>query len=75
MTRLMTATSTFLCAATAWAHPGHGTPGESETITHYLTEPVHVGAGVLFLLAVFFLVRVLRRLFARSEAKGAESMP
>jgi hydrogenase/urease accessory protein HupE len=29
-------------AGTAFAHPGHGSPGATTTLTHLLTEPDHV---------------------------------
>ena len=39
----------FALASTASAHPGHGADGGSFQMTHYLTEPFHL--GMLFLLA------------------------
>jgi hypothetical protein len=35
----------------ALAHPGHGRDGGSHELTHYVTEPAHVGPVVLALVA------------------------
>ena len=48
-------------AAIASAHPGHGA-SESSTLTHYLTEPVHLGWGLP--LGLILGVLVWRRLSA-----------
>lgn len=39
-------------ASGAWAHPGHGEGGGSFNPVHYLTEPIHLVVGVLFLLGI-----------------------
>jgi len=41
-----------LITGRAAAHPGHGADGGSFRLLHYLTEPVHVGVGVLIVLGI-----------------------
>jgi hypothetical protein len=49
----------LLGAAPAAAHPGHGAAGDGWGALHYVSEPAHLGAGVLVLFAVS-LWRALR---------------
>jgi len=46
---------------TAQAHPGHGEGGGSFGFTHYLSEPVHIGIGVLIVLAVASVLMAARK--------------
>jgi len=56
VTRLITIASAVLLSSArfATAHPGHGVAGGSNSIGHYLTEPIHLiaGAGALALAGV-----------------------
>jgi len=45
----------------AWAHPGHGAGGGSDSLLHYLTEPLHVVVGLGVLIAGIASLAVLRR--------------
>lgn len=40
-----------LATLPAFAHPGHGRDGGSNSLTHYATEPVHVAPMILAVLA------------------------
>jgi hypothetical protein len=40
-----------LASLPAFAHPGHGRDGGSNSLTHYATEPVHVAPVVFAALA------------------------
>jgi hydrogenase/urease accessory protein HupE len=40
-----------LAAMPAFAHPGHGKDGGSNSLAHYATEPVHVAPVVFAVLA------------------------
>ena len=53
----------FLTAATAVAHPGHGDPATQESVAHYLTSPVHLlpAAGMMGLSAALTLFLLRRR--------------
>ncbi|HMO16058.1 MAG TPA: hypothetical protein PKA76_17645 [Pirellulaceae bacterium] len=53
------------CEAKAFAHEGHGTPGEGHTVKHYLLEPTHlpsiiVGVSIVFA-AIAIVVYLIRR--------------
>ena len=36
----------------AEAHPGHGTGGGGYALSHYLTDPLHIGVGAALVAAV-----------------------
>jgi uncharacterized protein (TIGR03382 family) len=44
----------------AGAHPGHG-PGDGWSLVHFVTEPVHGGAGILLAVLVLGALGWLRR--------------
>jgi hydrogenase/urease accessory protein HupE len=45
--RLFALLAVVLFAAPAFAHPGHGIDGSSNSLTHYVTEPAHLGPVIL----------------------------
>lgn len=49
--RVMALLIVALAAVPAFAHPGHGRDGGSNSIMHYATEPVHVAPVVFAALA------------------------
>ena len=69
MTRLLGSCVSFtvaivLTAGSAFAHPGHGRDGGSHELTHYFSEPEHlgpVGLAVLGGVAAAGLVAWVRR--------------
>lgn len=52
-------------ASLATAHPGHGRDGDGHSLQHYLTEPLHLAAGIAVAAAVISVIWLLRK-FARS---------
>ncbi|HRX82759.1 MAG TPA: hypothetical protein P5307_27020 [Pirellulaceae bacterium] len=63
---------TLLCAAVAQAHPGHGEPGDDFGLTHYLTEPLHIGVGLGLLVAAVCVSRLIwKSISGRLEQNSA----
>ena len=63
--------ASLLLAQAAGAHPGHGEPGEGFTLTHHLTEPIHLLATLATLLLVVAAVKTWRhRRHARAASVG-----
>ena len=50
----------MLPASVATAHPGHGHDGGAYNFVHYLTEPVHLVAGLGTLVVSFLVILLLR---------------
>jgi hypothetical protein len=74
MTRysLITASIVSLAFSTAAsAHPGHGEPGDDFSLTHYATEPMHLGAGFGLLLAAVVAIGLLRAAYVRRRRQQA----
>jgi hypothetical protein len=49
--RVMALLVVALATLPAFAHPGHGRDGGSNSLTHYATEPVHIAPVVFALVA------------------------
>lgn len=59
---------TFLAFTnSASAHPGHGNAAVQDGLTHYLTSPMHLGTGLLVVLAVATVARIAINAFRRSD--------
>jgi hypothetical protein len=57
----------------ATGHPGHGTDGGNDSLWHYLTEPVHLAAGLFAVLALAVLVHcVVAVLWKKQPVSEAE---
>jgi hypothetical protein len=57
----LAASTAFLAfAAVAHAHPGHGEPGDDFSLTHYATEPMHLGVGFCLFFGAVVLIGLLR---------------
>ena len=72
MTRysLITAsTASLAIAAVAHAHPGHGEPGDDFSLTHYATEPVHLGVGICLFCAAVAMITLLRAVYSRHQRR------
>jgi hydrogenase/urease accessory protein HupE len=57
---VLTAVFAVLTAAPAFAHPGHGVDGSSNTLLHYIATPEHIGialAAVLVAAGLFMFAR------------------
>ncbi len=66
------ATSAVLTIAKgAEAHPGHGTGGGGYALSHYLTDPLHIGIEAAALVAA--LISVLLWFRRRSAARRSSS--
>jgi len=50
----------MLPASVATAHPGHGHDSGAYNLVHYLTEPVHLVAGLGTLVISFLVILSLR---------------
>ena len=44
----------------AWAHPGHGT-SDSQSLTHFVTEPLHVVPAILLVSGIALALLAYRR--------------
>ena len=64
---LIASIATFVFAAIANAHPGHGEPGEDFSLTHYATEPLHLGVGFCVFLAAIVLIGLLRASYLKRQ--------
>jgi len=60
--------SSTCLAGAAFAHPGHGRPGEGFGLAHHLSEPLHVAGIVLAVAAALVAARLLRRRGASRSA-------
>jgi len=57
----------------ATAHPGHGADGGSDSLWHYLTEPIHLAAGLFAFLAMVAIVRLATAwLWKKEQSSEAE---
>jgi len=61
MRRTLITLASLLTTSIAFAHEGHGTPGEGTTAVHYFTEPLHVGGLIVAAIACVFIARVVWR--------------
>jgi hypothetical protein len=50
-----------LAAAPAFAHPGHGVDGSSNTLLHYIATPEHAGIALVAVLVAAGLFMFARR--------------
>jgi hypothetical protein len=57
----MIATISEIVAGLVAAHPGHGVNGGSYSLVHYLAQPEHALGVVLGMLAVAYLLGVVRQ--------------
>ena len=57
--------ASFAFASLAHAHPGHGEPGDDFSLTHYLTEPLHLGVGICLFLSAVAVIGLLRTAYLR----------
>ena len=69
---LATGLATLASAATAWAHPGHGTTDAGQ-VEHYVAEPIHAAplAATLAALAVLAAVGVTAYRLHRGSSRAA----
>ena len=56
-------------AVVAHAHPGHGEPGDDFSLTHYATEPMHLGVGVCLFVGAVAVISLLRAAYLRRRGQ------
>ncbi len=69
MRRTLLTLAALLTTSTAFAHEGHGTPGEGQTVAHYATEPLHVGGLIVIAIACAFIGRIVWKRYAAEPAR------
>jgi uncharacterized membrane protein len=68
LTGLVLASACLLTTNAANAHPGHGTTETgSNTVVHYLVEPIHFPLAVVFGLVLFAFLAFARKRISRSR--------
>ena len=58
-----------LASAEAFAHEGHGTPGEGQTVAHYVTEPLHVGGWIVAAIACGLIGRAMWKRYSLARVR------
>jgi hypothetical protein len=62
----------FLCPTLAFAHEGHGDPGQGDSVTHYLLTPFHLTLSILLCIAITLAARMMGRQLSRKAATRCE---